>query len=30
MSRFLDQFRYLKKQSFSDGHGEVRREDRSW
>jgi nitrate reductase / nitrite oxidoreductase, alpha subunit len=32
MSHFLDQLKFLadKKQTFSDGHGETRREDRAW
>ena len=32
MSHFLDKLNFLteKKETFSDGHGEVRREDRTW
>jgi len=32
MSHFLDKLKFLteKKETFSDGHGEVRREDRTW
>ena len=32
MSHFLDRLKFLAEtnEKFSDGHGEVRREDRSW